>query len=394
MKTALAHYDLVVVGGGVQGLWLGRVGRAAGLSVAIVEAGEVGAGASGGLLGALMAHMPLPWGAKKQFQFDALGELADRAEEIKALTGIDTGYMRCGRIMAIRSKRFRESAIERAAESVERWRHRRGTYRLEVAPSDTFADWLRPEEAPYGILVDSLAARIEPRNYIAALKAAFIGDGGALFEGWRLRSIDQARTVVISSEGAEIAADRIIVAAGYLSFDIVRALTGLDLGGGVKGQGVLLEARLPTRRPIIYDDGLYVVAHTRETCAIGSTTEKEWSDPSAVDEKIEPRIAAARRLSPALRDARVIGQWAGIRPKAWERDPILGSLDEAGRIWIASGGFKITFGIAHAVAEACIEWIETGHAPERVPASFQVEAHVAAARDRRGKEPDGAERTG
>lgn len=378
----MASYDLVVVGGGVQGLWLGREARAAGLSVAIVEAAQVGAGASGGLLGALMAHMPLPWGAKKRFQFNALVQLESRAAELEAETGIDTGYMRSGRIMAIRSKRFRDTAIERAAESLERWRHENGAYRLEVAASDTFSDWLRPEEAPYGILVDTLAARIEPRRYVAALKAAFISDGGDLFEGWPCRAVDPARNVVVGADGTEIAASRIVLSAGYQTFDLARAVSGLDLGGGVKGQAVLLAARLPVRRPIIYDDGLYVVAHSRETCAIGSTTEMDWNDATSTDDVIEPRIAAARRLSPALADAGVIGRWAGVRPKAWARDPIIGPLDETGSVWIASGGFKITFGIAHAVARACIAWMISGQVGPTVPASFMTDAHVAAAEER------------
>jgi glycine oxidase len=385
MKTGLASYDLVVVGGGVQGLWLGRAARAGGHSVAILEAAQVGGGASGGVLGALMAHMPVPWGAKKQFQFDALAEMQRVTDDLTAQTGIDTGYMRSGRIMAIRSKRFRETAIERAVASLDAWRHERGTFRLEVAPSDTFADWLHPHEAPYGILVDTLAARIEPRQYVAALKTAFGEEGGALFEGWPAHSIDPARNVVIGADGAEIAGERIVVSAGFRSFDLARSLTGFDLGGGVKGQAVVVAAALPVRRPVIYDDGLYVVAHTREICAIGSTTEMDFRDPTATDALIAPRIEAARRLSPALREARVIGRWAGVRPKAWAPDPIIGPLEETGRVWIASGGFKITFGIAHALARAALDWMATGTAGGGLPASFRVEAHAAAARERLAK---------
>ena len=77
----MPSYDLVVVGAGVQGLWIGRKARAAGLSVAIVEAETSSAGASGGLLAALMPHMPLPWGDKKRFQFDALVELSRQNAE-------------------------------------------------------------------------------------------------------------------------------------------------------------------------------------------------------------------------------------------------------------------------------------------------------------------------
>ena len=380
----MPSYDLVVIGAGVQGLWIGRKARAAGLSVAIVEAETAGAGASGGLLGALMPHMPLPWGDKKRFQFDALVELEALVEELEAATGAQTGYRRSGRIMAIRSKRFRETAVERAAATVEYWRHETGYFRLEVAPPETFADWLDPREASHGVLVDTLAARIEPAPYIAALKTAFIAEGGALHEGWRFAMFDPARHVAVAADGTELAGARLVLAAGYETFGIAQSLTGLDLGGGVKGQAALLAASLPTRRPIIYDNGLYVVAHTRQTCAVGSTTETDWTDATSTTEAIDARIAAARRLSPALREARVIRKWAGVRPKAWARDPILGHVDASGRIWVASGGFKITFGIAHAIARDCIDWILAGHPSSRVPASFLAEAHLKQARAKTG----------
>jgi len=52
----LTAYDLLIVGGGVQGLWIARSAILAGMSVALVEANVCGTGASGGLLGALMPH--------------------------------------------------------------------------------------------------------------------------------------------------------------------------------------------------------------------------------------------------------------------------------------------------------------------------------------------------
>lgn len=376
----MASYDLVVVGAGVQGLWIGRKARASGLSVAIVEAGTSGGGASGGLLGALMPHMPLPWSEKKQFQFDALVELEALVEDLEAATGTKTGYRRSGRIMAIRSKRFHNTAVERAAATAEYWRHEAGSFRLEIAPPDTFSNWLAPEEASHGILVDTLAARIEPAPYLAALKAAFIAEGGALREGWRFSSFDSGRRIAVAADGSKIAGARVVLASGYQTFDIIRGLAGLDLGGGIKGQAALLAASLPARRPIIYDNGLYAVAHTRETCAVGSTTEADWIDAASTDDAIEVRVAAARRLSPALRQARVLKRWAGVRPKAWSRDPIIGPVDASGWIWVASGGFKITFGIAHAIAQACIDWILTEKPGSQLPASFRSEIHLAEAR--------------
>ena len=67
--------DILVVGGGVMGLWGALKAAEAGLSVTLIDAGEIGQGASGGLLGALFPWMPDRWSTKKQYQFAALTAL-------------------------------------------------------------------------------------------------------------------------------------------------------------------------------------------------------------------------------------------------------------------------------------------------------------------------------
>ncbi|MEL7049871.1 MAG: FAD-dependent oxidoreductase, partial [Pseudomonadota bacterium] len=64
--------DVLIIGGGIVGLWCAERARAAGMSCTLVDAGAIGQGASGGLLGALMPHQPTNWTDVKQFQLDAL----------------------------------------------------------------------------------------------------------------------------------------------------------------------------------------------------------------------------------------------------------------------------------------------------------------------------------
>jgi glycine oxidase len=64
--------DLVIIGAGAVGLWTAWKALGAGMSVRVLERSQVGNGASGGILGALMPHRPSQWTASKQFQLDAL----------------------------------------------------------------------------------------------------------------------------------------------------------------------------------------------------------------------------------------------------------------------------------------------------------------------------------
>ncbi len=66
------------------GLWAAFEAGKAGLKTVLIDVQGVGAGASGGLLGALMPHMPDRWSVKKQFQFDALVSLEARIAELEA----------------------------------------------------------------------------------------------------------------------------------------------------------------------------------------------------------------------------------------------------------------------------------------------------------------------
>ena len=66
-------------------------------------------------------------------------------------------------------------------------------------------------------------------------------------------------------------------------------------------------------------------------------------------------IDDAKRICPPLREAETIERWAGVRPKAGKPDPMLGPLPERQNIIVATGGFKITFAIAHIMADIAVK---------------------------------------
>ena len=64
--------DLTIHGAGIFGLSIAWLALQKGASVTVVDPNGPGAGASGGIVGALQPHTPDPWNEKKQFQLDAL----------------------------------------------------------------------------------------------------------------------------------------------------------------------------------------------------------------------------------------------------------------------------------------------------------------------------------
>lgn len=393
-SAAAAGADLVVVGAGVAGLFMALKAARAGLSVIVVEKERPGAGASGGFLGALMPHMPERWDAKKAFQFRALVDLGTEVARLEAETGIAVGYARTGRLMPLADGRRRKTAELRAEAARQAWG---GDFAFDlVAPEPS--DWLDPSCAPEGVVREMLSARLSPTGLIGALAAA-LGRAPkvAFVAGEALPEIDAARGAIGLAGGARLSFGHLVLANGVGAFPLIEHALGRrarSLGAAVKGQAALFDARLAPGRagnlPLLYDDGVYVIAHDTGEVAVGSTSETGFVEPFATDTRLDAVIDRARSLCPLLREAPVIRRWAGLRPKAAGRDPMLGGLDSGGRIHALAGGFKITFGIAHRMADAVLGDIGAGP-PVEVPPTFRPSAHLAWADEgarRRGREAD------
>jgi glycine/D-amino acid oxidase-like deaminating enzyme len=375
-KAAENTYDLAVIGGGVTGLWTAFYAARQGLSVVLIEKRGLGAGASGGVMGALMPHQPTGWDGKKQFQLDGLLALEEEIAELEDFTGLSAGYRRCGRLMPVRAARKRPFAENWARASETNWPH---PFRWRVLDETPLPRWLPSDTMPFGANYDDLSARVDPRKLLAALAEGFRRHSVDIRENTAVETLDPDGTVRLAN-GDRISAGHIVLATGWQSFALIGSGFEQSTGTGVKGQAALLRPGQPVdpAAPILYDDGVYVIAHDSGDVAVGSTSENSFDDPGSTDEKLDAVIAAAKALSPALEGAATIERWAGIRPKAAGRDPLVGPLPGFRNTFLASGGFKIGFGIAHLMAKAVLAQIEGGN-PAFLPESFLPETRLRSA---------------
>jgi glycine oxidase len=387
--------DILVAGAGVMGLWAAVKAAEAGYAVTLIDSAAPGAGASGGLLGALFPWMPNHFGKKKKFQFDALISLPHQLAPLEAETGLSAGYARVGRIIPLPKAHLRPIAERHQQDAETAWVTPETSFHWRVTDAAPIPDYIDPAFADGGYVHDTLAARMSPRGLCAVLTAWLKRQPNVrIFLGTELDTVDPAagrarlRASDASSGGedaetyaGDILFDRLVLASGV---DAFAQLEGLlpplkkPLGQGVKGQAALLAADLDPGLPVAFLDGVYVVPHAGGHVAVGSTSENTYEHPLSTDAQLDDVLEKARALIPALRDAPVIERWAGLRPKAIARDPMLGPLPGSANILAMTGGFKISFGVAHALADALIETIE-GATPERLPDSFRLETHLAEA---------------
>ncbi len=378
--TDAETFDVAIAGAGIFGLAVARAAIEAGLKVVVLEKSHVGAGSSGGVLGALMPHMPARWNPKKEFQFQALLCLEDRIRQLESQTGLSCGYHRCGRILPLTTTDKLEHHLERAEESKLRWQPQETGFSYVVEPAGSRSDWLDANAAPFGIVYETLAARISPRAYLASL-ASFVRQNGSLREGVEAVGYDDATQTVLLADGqTSIQTRQFVVSGGFAAFDLIETLTCERIGRGEKGQALVLEGKGLEDRPAIYCDGLYVVPHDDGTVAIGSTSDREFEDAAPSPARSAELLERATAFCPQLKGREVLSDWAGIRPRNHRRDPLAGKLPGFDTAFAATGGFKISFGIAHLIADALVAEM-TGREPVvPLPETFRPAHHFGSGR--------------
>lgn len=366
------NYDLAIIGGGVVGLWCAYFAHKAGLKTALFEASTIASGASGGLLGALMPHMPTQWNGKKQFQFDGLVELENLVEEIEEATCVSCGYARVGRLQPFSRPEHYADANDRCAAAQDRWRSGDRKFAMRIVDKPHSAGWPDSDVMPHGAVFDDLSAHVNPRAVTAALLKSIAGNVD-IFEHTPVTSDENKKLTL--NDGALINAKDFIVTAGLGSFDILKPFTPSLSGRPVKGQAALLDTKLDPQLPVLFQQGVYLIVHEDGRTAIGSTSEREFEEARTTDQLLDDVIAKARAICPMIKDAPVAERWANLRMQPIGRDPLLGPVPGYDGLHVATGGFKISFGIAHRMAQAVLAPI-TGSTPIEIPESFLISNRV------------------
>jgi glycine/D-amino acid oxidase-like deaminating enzyme len=342
----MARVDLTVRGGGAFGLCIAWEAARRGARVRLIETARIGAGSSGGLVGALSPHVPENWNSKKAFQLDSLLIAKDFWSGVEVASGLPTGYGRVGRLQPLADAAAIDLARKRAETARALWQ---GQAEWRVIPAKGGA-W--EPASPSGRLVeDTLSARLHPRMAARALVAAIRDMGGEVIEG---DGVDEGP---------------VIWATGVQGLRDLGADLGRPVGDGVKGQAVLLRLDMPDA-PQLYADSLHIIPHADGTVAIGSTSEHQWEEDSVTDGQLETVLARAVAALPVLATAPVIERWAGVRPRAKSKSPILGAWPGRPGHFVANGGFKIGFGMAPKIAVTMADLVLEGR--DAIPEGFRL----------------------
>lgn len=341
--------SITIIGAGIFGLTCAWELIRRGAGVRVIEATRIGAGSSGGHVGALAPHAPENWNPKKAFQLDSLLAAPAFWAEVQDISGLPCGYSRGGRLQPIADRASLPQLRDRIAQADLRW-----PQDMAMQITDAPEGALIPD-SPTGLWVrDMLTARLSPRAASAALAQAIRAKGGHIEENTPAAPDDISGPALWTTGSAGLA---------LLGQDLDR-----NIGKGIKGQSALLahDARHSAQ---VFADGLHIVPHADGTTAIGSTSENDY-DHDRPDAQLDQIIARARAICPALQDAPVIDRWAGLRPRAKSRAPLLGEWPGRPGHYVANGGFKIGFGMAPKIATVMADLILEGR--DTIPDGFRL----------------------
>ncbi len=343
------NLDVLVVGGGVIGLSCAWRLAQSELKVALYDKGQLGSESSAAALGVLspQAEESRPQ-ALVDLQCTSLGLYPALAEELQTITDVDIEFGGEGMIYASSEAGAldKEIATQHAAGVPVDTLTRKAAVELEPALKDAVFS-----EA----LLFRAARRVNNQQLCQALALAATKEKVELYPGAPVTELLRKgeRTVGAVVNGKSVSAEWIVLAAGSWSGEVA----GLRLPvRPAKGQALALEAPFRLRHAIDCEAG-YIVPRANSELLIGATVEDAGYDTRPTAAGIGDLLAGITHFLPTLRGASVLRTWAGLRPRSADDLPILGPMNGAQGLIIASGHFRNGILLAPITAQLVKDWV-------------------------------------
>ena len=353
--------QILVVGGGVQGLAVAVELARGGHAVQLLERERPGSRASWVAAGLLTPSSP--WRYPPE-----LIELCHRSEalypafveELREHTGCDAQLENEGMI-------YPQGLGFDAATIAEHVALRNGlgfeVQRLDRAALDARQPGLGPDVTGAGWQPHS--ARVRPPRLLAGLVRRAGQLGVAVESQCEVTHLLERGGRVVGARlanGQQLEADVVVLAAGAWSGGLAAGL-GLALDvRPVRGQILLLRGEPGLLRATVNDGDCYLVPRRDGRVLVGSTMEDAGFEAVTTREALDTLRRLAARLMPATTDMAVENDWAGLRPGTSDRMPYLGPVPELPGLVLATGHYRNGILLAPITARLVAEVVD-GRAP-------------------------------
>jgi glycine oxidase len=345
-NASVKTWDVIIIGGGIIGLSLSIALRKRGVSVLVVERGEPGREASHAA-GGMLVDCPLETPPALQAMATASAQLyPEFAHEVELESGMKLDLRDFGTILFLAPDHARQVSAFVSSHPLPA---ALGEMEAALSPANGPALYLKERS-------------VDPRALSAAAwKAA------------KNRAVDfssgDAVTAVNLSDGS--ATGVTTVRTSFIGAKIVNCAGAWSGQVGphtfptrpVKGQMLCLV--MPSRdllKHVIRTPDVYLIPRSDGRLLVGATVEEAGFDKRTDLATIQRLHRAALQRVPKLVDAKILENWAGLRPGTPDNLPILGATDIPG-YYVATGHFRDGILLAPITAQVMADVIE-GRKPE------------------------------
>jgi glycine oxidase len=314
-------WDVLIIGGGIIGLSLSIALRRRGATVLVVERGEPGREASHAA-GGMLVDCPLETPAALQPLATASARMyPEFAHELEVESGMKVDLRDQGTIFFPETKHLpdAEAAFPRASLAALE-------PALAEANSDRPAFYLRERS-------------VDPRALTAAAWKTAKNRGVDFSSGDEVTAVNvsDGHATGVSAKKTTFRAAKVVNCAGAWAGQIPPHAFPTR---PVKGQIVCLI--MPSHnllKHVVRSPEVYLIPRGDGRLLVGATVEEAGFDKRTVPETMQRLRKAAISLAPKLADAKILEDWAGLRPGTPDGLPILGATETPG-YYVATGHFR------------------------------------------------------
>ena len=340
------QFDALIIGGGIIGMLTARNLHNEGLSVALIDKGNLGGEASWAAGGILSPLNPWQQNTATQSLIDeGKQNFAALADELTLETGIDPEFINSG--MLVLNANEKQRALKWSDNNNEA---------LQVLTKQSLAEIEKHISSDYDTaLYLPDIGQIRPPRLISALRHSLAQSRTDIFQNTRAHKIliEGDKVTGVATENDFFYSEKVIICSGAWTKNLLKEDVSFNADiEPVRGQMLLYKLPQQIISHIIIKDKSYLVPRKDGHILCGSTVEHVgFKNNITQDARLELQ-SIAHGLLPILADYEPIKQWSALRPGTQRDKPYICKHPKITGLYLNSGHYR--YGILMSIASARI----------------------------------------